>query len=1114
MLRKLLILILMFFFSFSLFSISWQSFDGSEEGTFPDVKVLYSGVDKTVIDITIHGVWVGKVERKGVSFDYVAIPQEEFLREVGKPQVPSIGRLIAIPNGKKFKCNVVDSSYVELENLTLFPAQPQPNRCSDKKNLPFMFNEKFYTKDVFYPGYLVKGSNPKVLRDIRNIRLGVYPLQYNPLRGIARFYTHLVVEIDYYGVDNRANVKNENLPIDPSYEVIYRNTFINYSSFFKGKALSDREKILIFVADDLYDSISDFVDWKEKCGYEVFVEKMSDVGATVDNIKNKIVEYYNDPDRRPAYVIMVGDENTIPPDYRSTANGNAASDYTYELMDSDDDPDLIVGRIVASSAAEAEIQFDKIIHYEENPDTGGSADWYTKCVGIASNEGSDPSDAEYIDQITTVLINHTYTYRDQFLQGDGTATSSNINSALNEGRSWLTYVGHGSITSWGSTNDTYDVNTIDQLSNGYKMPIIIDVACENGHYDGNDCFAEKWMRAGSVGSPKGAVGIYAGTVSVSWDPPAIMAKGVAIRHYDDPEFTFGGSCIAGQLYLEANWNNQDEVVDNMEWYTIFGDPSMFMRTDVPESLNVTHDSIFPLGATTFSVNVKDSSGNPVEGARVYAYSDAEDDVKSYGLTDSNGNVTLQFSQGPNFTGTLRIYVTGYNLAPNVSTAQITGDSTCTPPSTISVTNSGANDVLISWNGGSGDSYMIYRAVGDCSSSSFEVIADGVSGTSYHDTTVQGGYTYAYKVRSVCGGTPGTETSGCESVVASGDCNLEPTFDGLESIDQPLEASCKLILNWNPGSSNCPNNPDITYKVYRSTAGSNDFSLIASGITGTSYTDTTVSSGITYQYKVHAVDGAGNEDSNDVVLSSTPLGPITTIFSDDMESTEPNGWSHEAAQGTDDWAYTTDEYHSATHSWFATDASSVKDDYLYTPTISISSSNSELYFWHKYDMETGYDGCVLEISTDGGSTWQDMENYITQGGYDATISSSYNSPIAGRRAWTGLKPWTQVIVDLSNFAGNDVIFRFRITSDSSVNKTGWWIDDVEVKESENCSSAQYDDGDLNEDGSVNSQDAVILANYLSGNISQGEGGFVAPLEKADMNGDGVVDAIDLVLILIH
>ncbi len=1113
MLRRVLLFLFLFLFTISIFSLTWYSFDNSREGKSVDVKVISSDMNKTVIDITIHGFWIDRKKENKETFDLIKIPGEEFIREPGKPQVPSIGRLVAIPNGKNFKYSVIDYSYVDLSDLLIYPAQREPNRCSPKEKFPFTIDTNFYGKDLFFPGYLVKTSNPKVFRDVRNIKVGFYPLQYNPLKGMGRFYNHIVVEIDYYGKDNRNNVKNENVPIDPDYERIYEKTFINYSSMFKGKALSDREKILIFVADDLYDTIDDFVDWKVKCGYEVFVEKMSDVGASVNNIKNKIEEYYNNPDTRPTYVIMIGDENTVPPDYRDTENGSAASDYTYELMDSDIDPDVIVGRIIASTDAEAEIQFDKIIHYERYPDTGSSANWYTKCVGIASDQGSNPSDAEYIDQITTVLLNNTYTYRDQFLEGEGTATASNINNALDDGRSWLAYVGHGSVDGWASTNDTYDVNTIDQLSNGYKMPVIIDVACENGHYDGNDCFAEKWMRAGTVGNPKGAVGIYAGTVSISWDPPAIMSKGVAIRHFEDPEFTFGASCIAGQLYLEANWNNQDQVVDNMEWYTIFGDPSMFMRTDVPKSLNVTHDSIFPLGSTTFDVNVKDSSNNPVEGVRVYAYSDSESDVEAYGTTDSSGNVTLTFSSGPQFTGNLYIYVTGYNLVPNESSADITGDSTCTPPDSVSVSNSGDNDVLITWSGGSGDSYIVYRATGDCSSGGFQVIADGVTGNSYHDTSVVGGYTYSYKIRSVCDGTPGTETSECKSITATGDCNLAPDFDGLESIDQPLEASCKLILNWNPATSNCPNNSEITYSVYRSTAGTKAFSLIASGITGTSYTDTSVVSGTTYQYKVHAVDSGGNEDNNDIVLSSTPLGPVYVEFADDMESAEPNGWSHEAAQGTDDWAYTTDDSHSPSHSWFSSDADSVKDDYLYTPTVSLTSENSELHFWHKYDMENGYDGCVLEISTDGGSTWQDMGDYITQGGYDAQISTSYNSPIGGRMAWTGAKDWNQVVVNLSNFNGNDVIFRFRLTSDSSVNKTGWWIDDVEVSQSQECNSNNFSNGDLNQDGNVDVEDAVILSNYLSGNISQGEGGFIAPLEKADMNGDGEINSIDLVLLLI-
>ena len=56
------------------------------------------------------------------------------------------------------------------------------------------------------------------------------------------------------------------------------------------------------------------------------------------------------------------------------------------------------------------------------------------------------------------------------------------------------------------------------------------------------------------------------------------------------------------------------------------------------------------------------------------------------------------------------------------------------------------------------------------------------------------------------------------------------------------------------------------------------------------------------------------------------------------------------------------------------------------------------------------------------------------------------------------------------------------------------------------------GDLNEDSVCDSADRVILAGYLAGSISPGEGGFTAPSKRADLDDDGVIQSADLVLLL--
>ena len=71
---------------------------------------------------------------------------------------------------------------------------------------------------------------------------------------------------------------------------------------------------------------------------------------------------------------------------------------------------------------------------------------------------------------------------------------------------------------------------------------------------------------------------------------------------------------------------------------------------------------------------------------------------------------------------------------------------------------------------------------------------------------------------------------------------------------------------------------------------------------------------------------------------------------------------------------------------------------------------QLTFRHNFNLEAsdldpnlGFDGGVLELSTDGGNTFQDIlavGGSFGSGGYNRTIAADRGSPIAGRQAWSG------------------------------------------------------------------------------------------------------------------
>jgi len=99
-----------------------------------------------------------------------------------------------------------------------------------------------------------------------------------------------------------------------------------------------------------------------------------------------------------------------------------------------------------------------------------------------------------------------------------------------------------------------------------------------------------------------------------------------------------------------------------------------------------------------------------------------------------------------------------------------------------------------------------------------------------------------------------------------------------------------------------------------------------------------------------------------------------------------------------------------------------------------------------DPNIGFDGGVLELSTDGGNTFQDIlaaGGSFLIGGYNRTISTDRGSPIAGRQAWSGnTEGFITSVVNLPLFQ-TDGRLRWRMASDTSGSNEGWRVDTVNL-----------------------------------------------------------------------
>lgn len=278
----------------------------------------------------------------------------------------------------------------------------------------------------------------------------------------------------------------------------------------------------------------------------------------------------------------------------------------------------------------------------------------------------------------------------------------------------------------------------------------------------------------------------------------------------------------------------------------------------------------------------------------------------------------------------------------------------------------------------------------------------------------------------------------------------PVFGGATSVTTPGSALCTLTVNWSAASSACAGT--VTYKVYRSTTtpvSVGPASLVASGLTGTSYTDTSaLATGATYYYVVRAVSGTGVEDTNTVERSGVPTGPLVTgDWTAGAETGDP------ALTLNAPWGTSTVYKRTGTSSYSTGSGGTYPNSAcggLTTPPLVLGAT-SALTFYHLYSTESGYDGGRVEISTNGGGSWTVLNptpaypGTLTQTGNACTWPVSTACYVGNSSGFPST--WQLATVNLSAYAGQTALLRWSFSTDTSqdgsLTNPGWYVDDVKV-----------------------------------------------------------------------
>lgn len=583
----------------------------------------------------------------GNGYSAIRIEGAASVGDPGEAALPVISRFVQIPNGKSVRLVISRTEYSEHENYRVAPYSAPPLRSEKAGQSSATEGPVSYSTDRYSPEAAVLLKEIAVMRDLRIAVININPVQYNPVSGKIRVYSAIDFELFYEGVSDENNVTYSPQGMSKSFDRLYREMVLNYDG---GSHFLTAPKLLVLTADELQPGIAPLTQWKQRKGMKTTVVRKSDItgnpSPTAEQVKAYLTTVYNSPDR-PDFVLLVGDASgasTFP--WFSASGGK--SDHPYQCLDGSDIlPDIVVGRISVQTLPELDSAVAKLVQYEKQPNML-QTEWYKRAIVLHSNDGIDPVNGQVARDVflneggftNVALVNNTF-------------TQSQITGLINEGVSWIWFIGHGSATSW--ADPVWSMSNMPGFSFGNRQPSIVSIACSNADLDFSataNCFGEGWIERERGNS---ASNIAASTELCAFYTTDTIGREMLYAYFRHGIYDFGSMLNFGKVKAYQYFNGNGTVVETINQFMALGDPSQEAFSDMPKTAVVTSS----MSGNNCIVNVK-ALGLNLKGSLVAVHQ--SDSLKTSGYTDSLGNFTFDKSllaEALPVTGV----VTGKNLHP-------------------------------------------------------------------------------------------------------------------------------------------------------------------------------------------------------------------------------------------------------------------------------------------------------------------------------------------------------------------------------------------------------------------------------------------------------------------
>ncbi|RKX31699.1 MAG: hypothetical protein DRP71_13065 [Verrucomicrobia bacterium] len=598
---------------------------------------------------------VSRKEMNGEEFQLINLPGAELEGADGRPALPLVTRLVAIPDGKTLQVNDITT----LDNPMAGDFRPWPAQgLKNTTDQSFNLDQQYYLGvNPDHAPSMVTVGEPALLRGLRVVPVSFRPVVWTPSDGKLSVASEIDVTFDLVASTDGNNSSDDGRLIPRSFATIYESQVIGYVS--KGNVMQGHGSYLIIHPDNatVLNNLQPLINWRLRQGYNVVVASTAVTGTNTTNIKNYIQNQYNSLSIPLEFITLVGDATggvTIPTFIEGLSGYNGEGDHEYTLLHGGDVlSDVHIGRLSVTSTGMLADVVSKIVAYESDPWMDDDLGWFSR-AGLSGDPSSSGYSCIWVNQwVKQQLLELNYTQIDTIWGG---SFASQMFDTVDQGETIFTYRGYYGIS---GLSNSY----IDAMNNKEKLPFALVLTCDTGSFRSQTtCTSESFFR-----NPDGGAVASMGTATLGTHTRYnnCMFQGVAegVLNTGDPRV--GPGLTMGKLHLYQNYfaREPDRVTIWSTWNNLMGDPATALWSAIPAALTVDYPGTLTADANNLPVTVT-SGGLPQVDALVTIYGNGSGGgsmIQVSALTDGDGRVNLPLSGLVN--GEYLVTITGRNLKP-------------------------------------------------------------------------------------------------------------------------------------------------------------------------------------------------------------------------------------------------------------------------------------------------------------------------------------------------------------------------------------------------------------------------------------------------------------------